>query len=264
MKLKINQLSTLLGLSHTTIIYYEKRNLIQPVRLENGYREYSFEDIITLKKVIVLRNLGLSSNEIECVLKDPSTNYESLLISQSRKIKDNIQQELKIISLIDDLLTMRPYNFEIIQMAPFYITKNPSCNADHTIISDDKSAKELIRSMPVSFFHWFVDTDAVMNLDYPKINAGLDLTYRGIRWDDALMRNLDITGLNLIPAQKCLHVIMPFVDVSTYMKKLNEYLVSHPMNFGKQIILRSSTMNTVLYDKENTESYGEIFIPIES
>lgn len=263
MRLKINQLSTLLGLSHTTIIYYEKRNLIHPIRLENGYREYSFDDIMTLKKVIVLRNLGLSSGEIEQVLEEPSTNYENLLISQSKKIKENIQQELKVVSLIDELLTMRPFEFEIVQMQPFYITKKPSCNTDHTIISDDKAAKELIRSMPVSFFHWFINTKDVTNLDFDRINQGLDMTYRGIRLDDALMRNMDTFGLDLIPSQKCLHVIMSFADVETYIKKLNEYMLSHPMNYGKQIILRSSTLNTVLYDKEKSESYGEIFVPIE-
>lgn len=262
MKLRINQLSTLLGLSHTSIIYYEKRNIINPIRLSNGYREYSFEDIMTLKKVILLRNLGLSSLTIEEILQNKSINMETTLINQSKIIKENIQKELRLISLIDEVLTLCECDIEEVKVAPFFITKEPSCNIEHTIISDNPSAKELIRNMPFSFFHWYINSQDVLDENYDRLKDDLDLTYRAIRFDDALINEINTEGLDLIPAMKCIRIVLSLNDIYTYIPILKEYLITHNMISNFKILIRSSTMNTVLYENETSPSIGEIFIPI--
>lgn len=43
--MKTNELEKLLGTTKDTLRYYEKEELISPSRDDNGYRNYSHEDI---------------------------------------------------------------------------------------------------------------------------------------------------------------------------------------------------------------------------
>ena len=52
--MKINDVEQILGISKANIRFYEKQNLLSPQRKENGYREYSQEDVDRLQTVIVL------------------------------------------------------------------------------------------------------------------------------------------------------------------------------------------------------------------
>ena len=55
----IKEVEQITGLTRSNIRFYEKEKLITPDRNENnGYREYSEEDIKTIKKVAYLRTLG--------------------------------------------------------------------------------------------------------------------------------------------------------------------------------------------------------------
>ena len=52
------------GTTKKAIEYYEEQGLISPEISENGYRSFSNEDVIKLRKISVLRSLGLSVAEI--------------------------------------------------------------------------------------------------------------------------------------------------------------------------------------------------------
>ena len=64
----IKEVEQYLEIPRATVRFYEKEGLLVPQRAENGYREYSDEDIVRLKKIIILRKLGISVSEIEDVL----------------------------------------------------------------------------------------------------------------------------------------------------------------------------------------------------
>lgn len=53
------------GTTKKAIEYYEEQGLISPEISENGYRSFSNEDVIKLRKISVLRSLGLSVAEIK-------------------------------------------------------------------------------------------------------------------------------------------------------------------------------------------------------
>ena len=55
------------GLTRANIRYYEKEGLLQPARGENGYRDYDDEDVRTLQKIKLLRQLRLSVADIRAV-----------------------------------------------------------------------------------------------------------------------------------------------------------------------------------------------------
>jgi len=62
--MKIGELSLKTGVSIRSIRYYEEKNLIEPKRLENGYRIYSKEDVERVKAVQLFLELGLNTDEI--------------------------------------------------------------------------------------------------------------------------------------------------------------------------------------------------------
>lgn len=66
----IKEVEKQLGVSRTTIRFYEKEELFVPQRGGNTYREYSADDIATLKKIIILRKLGFKVAEIKDFLEE--------------------------------------------------------------------------------------------------------------------------------------------------------------------------------------------------
>jgi len=69
----INEVCKECSLTKKAIEYYIEQELIFPEIQNNGYRDFSNEDILMLKKVSVLRNLGLSVSDIRDVLSGKAT-----------------------------------------------------------------------------------------------------------------------------------------------------------------------------------------------
>ena len=72
MVMLINEASKITGLTKKAIEYYTMQGLVSPNILENGYRDYDQSDINKLNTISILRQLGLSTNEIKSVLSDES------------------------------------------------------------------------------------------------------------------------------------------------------------------------------------------------
>ena len=73
----IKQFALKYNLSNDTIRFYEKEGLLNPIRLDNGYRFYDEQCEKTIKFIIVLKQLGFSIQEIQLLLtldQRPLTN----------------------------------------------------------------------------------------------------------------------------------------------------------------------------------------------
>ena len=88
--MKIKQVEELVGITSKNIRFYEEQGLLTPERAENGYREYHEENIKTLKKIKLLRKLGVSVEEIKSVLSK-SISLEECLENQMRHLKKNVK-----------------------------------------------------------------------------------------------------------------------------------------------------------------------------
>lgn len=66
------------GISKKNIRFYEQQGLLQPKRNASNYREYEEADLIVLKKIILLRKLDFSLEEIHQILQD-ETAFAPLL-----------------------------------------------------------------------------------------------------------------------------------------------------------------------------------------
>lgn len=77
--MKINEVEQVVGITRKNIRFYEEQGLIAPKRqIENGYRNYSEEDIELLWKVKFLRKLSVPIEEIRKLLSGSLTLEECL------------------------------------------------------------------------------------------------------------------------------------------------------------------------------------------
>ena len=66
---KINEVERKAGITKKNIRFYEEQGLISPRRnSENGYREYGDEEVHVLRRIKLLRKLGIPIEEIRQML----------------------------------------------------------------------------------------------------------------------------------------------------------------------------------------------------
>ncbi|PID82270.1 MAG: MerR family transcriptional regulator [Clostridiales bacterium] len=78
------------GLTKKAVIYYISKGLISPETLENGYRNFSKEDIEKLEKISILRSLGIGIQDIKEII---SSNSNEIL--QKISVQKEIENELE-------------------------------------------------------------------------------------------------------------------------------------------------------------------------
>ena len=88
------------GLSRKAIEYYEDKGLIYSQRLENGYRDYSDEDVKLLKEIALLTKLGLSLGQVKDILLKKPSSLSSIL----RAKEYDLEVEEKKKEILDLLL----------------------------------------------------------------------------------------------------------------------------------------------------------------
>lgn len=98
------------SLTKKAIEYYIDQKLIYPAIQNNGYRDFSDEDIIILKKISVLRNLGLSVSDIRNVLSHHTTTALNEIYNRNTLQMTVLQEKQKLIQEL-----AQEHNWEEIQ-----------------------------------------------------------------------------------------------------------------------------------------------------
>ena len=81
----------MLGISRANIRFYEKQGLLSPARKDNNYRDYDDDDVKLLKKIIVLRKLGVGLEEI-CGLENGEKQLDNVLNENIQKLETEISR----------------------------------------------------------------------------------------------------------------------------------------------------------------------------
>ena len=82
----IKELEERTGMPRANIRFYEDEGLLKPTRLSNGYRDYSEDDILTLEKIKLLRQLHLDINTIRLV-QEGKLSLEKAMFSQLNRLE---------------------------------------------------------------------------------------------------------------------------------------------------------------------------------
>ena len=95
--MKINEVEALVGVTRRNIRFYEKEGLLTPARnSQNGYRDYGEAEVAELKRIKLLRKLGVPLDEIRRLQNENATVADGMrrhLISLEREQK-NLEQSM--------------------------------------------------------------------------------------------------------------------------------------------------------------------------
>lgn len=82
------------GVTLRTIRYYDKIGLLKPTTiLDNGYRKYCNNDLITIQKILSLKELGFSLDEIHPLIQDEDKDsFKKSIKLQTNLINKKIQK----------------------------------------------------------------------------------------------------------------------------------------------------------------------------
>lgn len=170
---KTGQFARLANVSERTIRYYDKIGLLKPsFVMENGYRQYSDLDLLKLQKILSLKHLGFSIEEIFPMVMD-NTNLKESFELQIDLIEDKIshlqslKDALKRASQSSDL----SWNMilSLVQLS----------NEETNIIEQYKNAKNLNDRIRLhekystnkqGWFNWLFE-----KIDFSKVNRLLEL-----------------------------------------------------------------------------------------
>lgn len=90
--MKINEVEALVGVTRRNIRFYEKEGLLAPARnSQNGYREYGGAEVDELKRIKLLRKLGVPLDEIRRMQSGGGTVGDGMrrhLVTLERERKD--------------------------------------------------------------------------------------------------------------------------------------------------------------------------------
>ena len=170
---KTGQFAKLANVSERTIRYYDKIGLLKPsFVMENGYRQYSDLDLLKLQKILSLKHLGFSIEEIFPMVMDNTDLKESFdlqidLIEDKMSHLQSLRDALKRASQTPDL----SWNMilSLVQLS----------NEETNIIEQYKNAKNLNDRISLhekystnkqGWFNWLF-----YQIDFSRVNRLLEL-----------------------------------------------------------------------------------------
>lgn len=87
------------SLTRKAIEYYTEQKLVNPQKNENGYRNYSQEDILLLQKISIYRKLGLSIDQIKQVITYGNSVLQKFCIQKELTVRQE-KQKLKLLETL--------------------------------------------------------------------------------------------------------------------------------------------------------------------
>lgn len=170
---KTGQFARLANVSERTIRYYDKIGLLKPsFVMENGYRQYSDLDLLKLQKILSLKHLGFSIEEIFPMVMD-NTNLKGSFELQIDLIEDKISHLQSLKDALKRASNSSNLSWNMI------LSLVQLSNEETNIIEQYKNAKNLndriclhekYSTNSQGWFNWLFE-----KIDFSKVNRLLEL-----------------------------------------------------------------------------------------
>jgi DNA-binding transcriptional MerR regulator len=110
----IGDIAKRLKISQRTIRYYEERGLLNPTRTSGGFRVYAESEVERLETILLLKELGMSLDEIVSLIKqwhegvpaEATPKMRALLLSRLHEFKDRIKKYERVIAQLEAVLKL--------------------------------------------------------------------------------------------------------------------------------------------------------------
>lgn len=167
------------GLARSNIRFYEKEKLIQPFRNENnGYREYTEQDVQDIKKIAYLRTLGISIENIHKIIQHQIALKEVINV-QEKSLDEQIIDLEKAKNICQMMMEDSELTYDNLDIE-IYVPK---------LTEYWETNKKVLRMDSVSFIYmwsgtlvWIIMTGiclAVALLSYPGLPEQIPIQYSG-------------------------------------------------------------------------------------
>ena len=174
--MKISDLAHLARVSTRTLRHYDEIDLFKPTRIDplSGYREYSVTQLALLNRILALRDLGFSLEQITTLTKDgfSSERLRDLLKLRKAELKTHISEAQKRLEQVEQRLerinketNMSEYNISIKSLPNVLIASVSDKNLDEL----QGKVRSLRRYYEV-LFHYLAQHGVQNGL--PQINLG--------------------------------------------------------------------------------------------
>jgi len=103
--MRINEVEALVGISKKNIRFYEEQGLLQPRRnSENGYRDYGEAELETLRRIKLMRKLGVPMEEIRRMQAGQHTVGDAMRrhIVTLERDRENLEQARRLCEMLKD------------------------------------------------------------------------------------------------------------------------------------------------------------------
>ena len=159
----IKEMEQILDIPRATIRFYEKEGLIHPQREENGYRDYSEEDVERLKKIIIFRKIGLAVNDIADIF-DGAKSIDEVLDENMSSLQLQISELTGAMNLCrkmkDDTITIESFD-----TTGYWNYVEEEEEQGHPFVDIAKDSVKEERKVFFSYLGW---TDSEGNLYSPR------------------------------------------------------------------------------------------------
>jgi DNA-binding transcriptional MerR regulator len=108
--IKIGTFSRISQVSVKTLRYYDEIGLLKPVEVDRftGYRYYSFEQLARLNRILTLKDLGFSLEQIAQLLDEDlsSSEMRGMLRMKQAELREKVQDELSRLERVEARLRL--------------------------------------------------------------------------------------------------------------------------------------------------------------
>ena len=182
----IKEMEQRTGLTRSNIRFYEKEELISPLRDgKNGYRDYSEEDVKTIRKVAYLRTLGISVEEIRRISRQEADLHE-VLKEQSQQLEQQLSDLQQAKRLCERMLSSKEaLDYETLDVEKYVTDLDEYWNQNNGVLKMDS----------VRFFYmwggsitWAILT--ILCLIVAMLSIGSLPAEIPIQWEDGVVSSL--------------------------------------------------------------------------
>jgi DNA-binding transcriptional MerR regulator len=122
--LRIGQFARRTGLSIRTLRFYDAVDVLRPAEVDprTGYRHYALQQLVSARRVVALRRLGLDLEEIRQALSSEASEREVLVAARAR-LERSIQRQSTQLSELESRLALSDL---ALADAPIEVRREPS------------------------------------------------------------------------------------------------------------------------------------------
>lgn len=148
---KIGQFSKLSKTTIKTLRYYEKEKILMPIFIDtNGYRYYETKQLVDLTKIISLRQIDFSIEEIKAYLN--GANFNELLENKKKVLENTLKEKNYQLLKINYLLEEENMKYEVIlkELPDYTVYYKEGVIDDYSKITEFilSSAEECMKTNP--------------------------------------------------------------------------------------------------------------------